>query len=70
MAHVYYNEQGLLSFKKIPSEEIIALWKDAAHTILDAVIRAYDIEVYEGKAKKTITKVVLEHSRCKVIAKG
>ncbi|MFS1514569.1 phage portal protein [Chengkuizengella sp. SCS-71B] len=55
--HVYYDEDGQLSFKKIPSEEIIPLWKDAAHTILDAVIRAYDIEVYEGKTKKTITKV-------------
>lgn len=55
--HVYYNEEGQLSFKKIPSEEIIPLWKDAAHTELDAVIRVYELEAFEGKEKKIITKV-------------
>src|SRR5690606_5666858 len=45
------------SFKKIPSEEIIPLWKDAAHIELDAVIRVYEVEVFEGQQKKTITKV-------------
>ena len=55
--HVYYDENGQLSFKKIPSEEIIALWKDAAHTDLDAIIRIYEIEAYLGIQKKTITKV-------------
>ncbi|WP_052330053.1 phage portal protein [Thermicanus aegyptius] len=55
--HVYYNEEGQLSFKKIPSEEIIPLWRDAAHTELDAAIRVYDVEAYEGTTKKIITKV-------------
>lgn len=55
--HVYYDENGQLSFKKIPSEEIIALWRDAAHTDLDAIIRVYEVEVYEGTEKKIITKV-------------
>lgn len=55
--HVYYNEEGKLSFKKIPSEEVIPLWKDAAHTELDAVIRIYDIEGYEGMQKRIYTKV-------------
>lgn len=55
--HVYYNEEGQLSFKKIPSEEIIPLWKDAAHTEIDAVIRVYEIEAFEGQQKTTITKV-------------
>ena len=55
--HVYYNEEGQLSFKKIPSEEIIPLWRDAAHTELDAVIRVYEIEAFEGQQKTTITKV-------------
>jgi len=55
--HVYYDENGVLSFKKIPSEEIIPLWRDADHTQLDAIIRVYEIEAYEGKHKKTITKV-------------
>jgi len=55
--HVYYDENGQLSFKKIPSEEIVPLWRDAAHTELDAVIRVYEIEAYEGTEKKIITKV-------------
>ena len=55
--HVYYNEDGELSFKKIPSEEIIPLWRDAAHTDLDAVIRVYEVETFEGTEKKIVTKV-------------
>lgn len=55
--HIYYNEEGKLSFKKIPSEEIIPLWRDAAHTELDAAIRVYEVEAYEGTEKKFITKV-------------
>lgn len=55
--HVYYDETGQLRFKKIPSEEIIPLWRDADHTELDAVIRVYEVEAYEGKQKKIITKV-------------
>ncbi|OAB33475.1 portal protein [Paenibacillus macquariensis subsp. macquariensis] len=54
---VYYNDKGELSFKLIPSEEIVPLWKDAAHTELDAIIRFYDVEVYEAKNKVTVTKV-------------
>jgi len=55
--HVYYNEDGELSFKKIPSEEIIPLWRDAAHTELDAVIRVYEVETFDGPTKKIVTKV-------------
>lgn len=55
--HVYYDEDGALSFKKMRSEEIIPIWADEAHTVLDALIRVYDVIVYEGKNRKTITKV-------------
>ncbi len=55
--HVFYDDNGQLSFKKIPSEECIPLWRDNDHTDLDAFIRVYEIEAYEGKLKKTITKV-------------
>ncbi len=55
--HPYYDEEGSLRFAKIPSEEALPLWKDAAHTELDAFIRVYDIVAYEGTMKKTITKV-------------
>ncbi|WP_291563698.1 MULTISPECIES: phage portal protein [unclassified Clostridium] len=56
-AQIYYNEEGQLRFKRLPSEEIIPLWKDSEHTKLDALIRVYEVIVYEGKTKKTVQKV-------------
>lgn len=55
--HVYYNEDGELSFKRMPAEEIIPLWRDSDHTQLDAVIRVYSMEVFDGSQKKLLTKV-------------
>ncbi|NEZ43320.1 phage portal protein [Paenibacillus alvei] len=55
--HVFYDEKGNLSFKEIPSEEIIPLWKDKAHTELDAIIRKYEVVAYEGINKVVITKI-------------
>lgn len=46
----YYNEEGKLKFKHIPSQEIIPFWHDSEHKELDAVIRIYDIEEYSTKA--------------------
>ena len=54
---VYYNEEGNLSFRKMRSEEIIPLWADEAHTILDAVIRVYEVIIYEGLQRKTVRKI-------------
>ena len=54
---VYYDTDGELSFKKMNSEEIIPLWADEAHTVLDAVIREYEVEVYEGLKRKRVTKI-------------
>lgn len=54
---VYYDESGQLSFRKMRSEEIIPLWADEAHTILDAVIRDYEVIVYEGLQRKKVRKV-------------
>ncbi|MDN4085957.1 phage portal protein [Paenibacillus polymyxa] len=51
---IYYSETGELSFKVIPTKECVPLWKDGAHTELDAMIRFYPVEVYEAKTKKTI----------------
>lgn len=56
---VYYSEKGELSFKVIPSEQCVPLWKDGAHTELDKMIRFYPMEVYEGKTKKTVHIVEL-----------
>lgn len=53
----YYNETGVLKFRRCEPEEIIPLWADADHTILDAVIRKYKVEQYDGGNKKTIKYV-------------
>lgn len=55
--YAYIDGNGALMFKKIPSHEVIPLWADADHTLLDMVIRVYEIDVYEGREKKTETKV-------------
>lgn len=55
--HVYYNQEGELSFMLIPAEEGIPFWKDAAHTELDAFVRIYEVETYIGKLKQDVTKV-------------
>lgn len=55
---VYYNEEGALSFKRIPSEEIVPFWADAEHTKLNAVIRVYSIlELGKDAEKKEVYKV-------------
>lgn len=55
--HVYYDQDGNLSFKKMRSEEIIPLWADEAHAVLDAIIRDYEVVVYEGLNQKTVRKI-------------
>ncbi|RXZ77312.1 phage portal protein [Paenibacillaceae bacterium] len=54
---IFYNEQFNLSFKKMNSEEIIPIWADEAHTVLDAVIRDYQVTVFEGTKKTTVRKI-------------
>lgn len=55
--HVYIDSEGLFRTMKISSEQIIPLWLDNDHEELQALIRYYDVEVYEGKEKKYITKI-------------
>lgn len=55
--HPYYDDMEQLQFRKFESYEILPLWKDAEHTILDMAIRIYTVEGYEGKQEVTIEKV-------------
>lgn len=55
--HVFINEEGKFKVLKIPSEQIIPIWTDNDHEELQALIRYYEVEVYEGKEKKYITKI-------------
>lgn len=51
---VYYNEAGVLKYRRCDPEEIIPFWADSDHTVLDAVIRQYKVDKYTGGDKKTI----------------
>lgn len=53
--HVYYDESGVLSYKRIEPEEIIPLWADNDHTKLSALIRVYDQIYYDAEKKKVKT---------------
>lgn len=55
--HPYYDVTGMLCFKKMNSEEMIPIWKDEEHTELLAMIRVYDVTVFEGLKRTTVTKV-------------
>ncbi|MBY0755036.1 phage portal protein [Clostridium sardiniense] len=55
--HVFINDDGKLDTMVIPSEQIIPIWSDRGHKRLDRLIRLYDLIVYEGINKKTITKI-------------
>lgn len=50
-----YFDDGKLAFMRIPSNELIPLWKDAERTKLDAFIRFYDQIIYIGTRKHVIT---------------
>lgn len=55
---VFYDKEGKLSFKRIPSQEVIPFWDDVEHTSLNSVIRVYTITQYTKDGyKKTVDKV-------------
>ena len=53
----YYDDNGEFTFKRFRPWEIIPLWKDAEHTILEAFIRIYEVIEYIGNEEKVIEKV-------------
>lgn len=57
--YIYYNEHGELTFKRFNPVEIIPGWGDSEHTVLDYVIRVYEVTVYEGKREKIVERVEL-----------
>lgn len=50
-----YFDNGKLAFMRVPSTELIPLWRDAERTKMDAFIRFYDQIIYIGNRKQTIT---------------
>ena len=53
----FYDENGEFAFKRFNPYEVIPLWKDADHTILDAAIRVYEVLAYEGTNERVLIKV-------------
>ena len=53
----YYDDNGEFTFKRFRPWEIIPLWKDAEHTILEAFIRIYEVIAYIENEEKVIEKV-------------
>ena len=50
-----YFEDGKLAFMRVPSTEVVPLWRDSERTKLDAFIRFYDQIIYIGTRKHMIT---------------
>lgn len=69
----YYNEWGEFCFRLFPAYEILPFWKDSEHTVLDAAVRLYQVEDYEGSVHKLIDKVEiydLQGVHCYVLENG
>jgi SPP1 family phage portal protein len=59
--YVYFDETGILSFKKFPSEQILPFWKDNEHTEIAAFLRIYKETIYMNGKKEVIDKVEYHH---------
>lgn len=54
---VYYDQNGELSFRRFPAYQVLPFWADDDHTRLDAAVRLYPQEVWDGSAKKIVERV-------------
>lgn len=69
----YYDDFGELSFRLFPAYEILPFWRDSEHTMLDAAVRLYCVEEYDGGVYKTVEKVEiydLQGIHCYVLKNG
>ena len=55
--YIYINEKGDFKYLLIPSEQCIPIWKDKSEEELEAFIRYYYQEEYEGKEKHQVMHV-------------
>lgn len=57
-----YYANGELAFKRFPADEVLPFWADADHTILDAAVHVYVVQVYdEEEQSKDVVKVEVLH---------
>jgi SPP1 family phage portal protein len=57
----YIDSKGDKRTMKVPAEQCIPWWTDNDHEELDAMIRYFQVEVYEGKKKKYVTKIEIHY---------
>lgn len=53
----YYDDEGAFRFRRFEPYEILPFWADAEHTRLDAAVRLYEVEAYEGETKRIVEHV-------------
>ena len=71
----YYDQLGVLNFKRIPSEQVIPFWNDEDRTILEAVIRVYKDRVILAAGGSKIVEHVEYYTangvwKCELSEKG
>lgn len=54
--HPYIDEEGKFKIRFIEGEQVYPLWLDNEHKNLDGVVWFYEVEMFEGKERKTITR--------------
>ena len=65
----YIDKEGI-HFEKIPAEEVIPIWGDAEHAVLEAAVRVYTSEGYEEMCIRDRVRQAFEKSVGAVGGKG
>lgn len=55
--YIHYDDNGDLAFKRIRPHELIPIWRDAEHTVLEMAIRVYPVLHHQDNQEKVIYKV-------------
>lgn len=55
--HPYYDEEGALRWLVVPGDQGIPIWRDETRRVMEAFIRVYGQDVYEGRTKVRLIKV-------------
>jgi len=55
--YIYCNEDGKLDFRRFAPYEVLPYWADDEHTILECLIRVYEVPAYDGPKYRPIERV-------------
>ena len=53
--NAYYDENGVLQFRRVPGHQVKVFWEDREHTKINQLIHYYEIAVYKGDNKANTT---------------